>query len=538
MSVSKRYMLISAAAVLMLLNGLAFDPTPSLFGGVGFAFEVGPLHETDGPPTVGPGADSGFKSNPYPPSLFGENIPNNIRREVLEIAVGGLLVILGTVLILIALWRWRSDDYSLISFGVLCFLYGARTTFPPFIFDLDWRFWEYWAAFVTYLVPLSGWVFMEQILGKGWKSSIRLLIYAQTLFSLTAIILGLVFRSPFMAMPANNIMVIVASLVLMPNIFFLSGKQSRRESHVLRFGFIVLGGFVVHANLVGFNLMHGHGRLGQSWEPIGFLVLTACLGYIVVRRFLRFEKDLATISQEMETARQIQSFILPQDAIEMAALDICARHVPMAAVAGDFYDFAVLDQNRIGILVADVSGHGVPASLIGAMVKIAFAAQKPHSAEPAKVLAGLNTTLCGKLDSDFVSAAYCFIDTETKKAIYAGAGHPPLIIWRGQENNLYEYCQKGMILGQYEKAEYAPIHLDIMPGDRIVLYTDGIFEAMNPKGVMFGSERLKTAICACRDMTAAEFADSLLKQISEWSGGKGKENQDDDQTLLAIDIKQ
>ena len=105
----------------------------------------------------------------------------------------------------------------------------------------------------------------------------------------------------------------------------------------------------------------------------------------------------------METARQIQSFILPQDAIEMAALDICARHVPMAAVAGDFYDFAVLDQNRIGILVADVSGHGVPASLIGAMVKIAFAAQKPHSAEPAKVLAGLNTTLCGKLDSDFVS---------------------------------------------------------------------------------------------------------------------------------------
>ena len=109
-------------------------------------------------------------------------------------------------------------------------------------------------------------------------------------------------------MPANNFAVIIAFMVLIPNIFFLPGKQTRHESHVLRFGFVVLGIFVLHGNLVDVDFKYFD--LGQSWEPVGFLVFIACLGYIVIRRFLRFEKDLATISQEMETARQIQSFIL------------------------------------------------------------------------------------------------------------------------------------------------------------------------------------------------------------------------------------
>ncbi len=83
---------------------------------------------------------------------------------------------------------------------------------------------------------------------------------------------------------------------------------------------------------------------------------------------------------------------------------------PMTSVAGDFYDFIVVDENRVGILIADVSGHGMPAALIASMLKIAFAAQVPHAADPAQVLSGLNQALCGKFEHHFVTAAYVFVD--------------------------------------------------------------------------------------------------------------------------------
>ena len=109
-------------------------------------------------------------------------------------------------------------------------------------------------------------------------------------------------------------------------------------------------------------------------------------------------------------------------------LEIAARYMPMSEVAGDFYDFIVVDDKRLGALVADVSGHGMPAALISSMLKIALAAQSECASDPARVLSGLNEALCGKFKGHFVTAAYIFIDTEKKTITYAGAGHPPLVL--------------------------------------------------------------------------------------------------------------
>src|SRR5947209_9916150 len=100
----------------------------------------------------------------------------------------------------------------------------------------------------------------------------------------------------------------------------------------------------------------------------------------------------------------------------------------MSAVAGDFYDFLCVDEKRVGVLVADVTGHGVPAALIASMLKIAFAGQVDHAEDPARVLAGLNRALCGKFEEHFVTAAYVFVDLNTCVLRYAGAGHPPLLM--------------------------------------------------------------------------------------------------------------
>jgi len=107
----------------------------------------------------------------------------------------------------------------------------------------------------------------------------------------------------------------------------------------------------------------------------------------------------------------------------LTGLDIAARYLPMSAVAGDFYDFLFIDEKRIGILIADVTGHGIPAALIASMLKVAFAAQAHHANDPACVLAGLNRALCGKFEEHFVTAAYLFIDLENYLLRYSAAGH-------------------------------------------------------------------------------------------------------------------
>jgi serine phosphatase RsbU (regulator of sigma subunit) len=272
-------------------------------------------------------------------------------------------------------------------------------------------------------------------------------------------------------------------------------------------------------------------------EGFGFIIFIGCLGYAVAHRFFQNEKELIAISHELETARQIQAFILPEESINIEGLNITARYVPMASVAGDFYDFAKVDEKSLGILVADVSGHGVPASLISSMVKIAFASNTAHAADPAQMLDGINQVLCGKLESDFVTAGYLFLDIEEKNMIYAGAGHMPLILWRAAEKKIYEFREKGTILGQFEDIQFKNIRFPLKPDDRIILYTDGIVETSNPANTLFGFDRLKEFIISYAQLPAGQFADAIIRQIFNWSGKSSEEALDDDLTLIVADYK-
>ena len=283
-------------------------------------------------------------------------------------------------------------------------------------------------------------------------------------------------------------------------------------------------------------LLHkGHGD--AFLEGFGFFIFIGCLIYAVAHRFFQNEKELITLSHELETAQQIQSFILPGEGVDLENLQIAARYVPMASVAGDFYDFAKVDEKRLGILVADVSGHGVPASLISSMVKIAFASNTTHAANPSEVLFGINKVLCGKLESDFVTAGYLYLDTQEENMAYAGAGHMPLLLWRTAEKKILEFREKGTVLGQFEDIQFKNIHIPLQPDDRIILYTDGIVETFNSAHTLFGFERLKEFIVSNAQLPAGQFADALIRQIFNWSGKPSEETLDDDLTLIVADYQ-
>jgi phosphoserine phosphatase RsbU/P len=244
--------------------------------------------------------------------------------------------------------------------------------------------------------------------------------------------------------------------------------------------------------------------------------------------------QLLTMQQEMETARQIQMSILPHEIPSIHGLDIAARYIPMTAVAGDFYDFIVIDENRIGILVADVSGHGMPAALISSMLKIALAAQTGCAADPARVLAGLNQALCGKFQGHFVTAAYVLVDTEKESLSYAGAGHPPLILRGSSVGETREFVENGLFLGYFEDATYTSINISFRKGDWGVLYTDGVPEATNLSDEQFGLDRFKLFLQSNHHMPAGQFVDKLLDDLSRWSDTVGGREREDDITLLAF----
>src|SRR5215472_5789200 len=167
------------------------------------------------------------------------------------------------------------------------------------------------------------------------------------------------------------------------------------------------------------------GAVDYVHKPFSSAVMKARVHTHLVLRETRekLAQQLLTIQKELETARLIQQSILPETVPRIDGLDIAARYVPMAAVAGDFYDFIVVDNKHIGILIADVSGHGMPAALIASMLKIAFAAQAGCAADPAQVLNGLNRVLCGKFQQHYVTAAYVYVDMERRTLSYGGAGH-------------------------------------------------------------------------------------------------------------------
>jgi phosphoserine phosphatase RsbU/P len=247
-------------------------------------------------------------------------------------------------------------------------------------------------------------------------------------------------------------------------------------------------------------------------------------------------KQLVEINTELEMARQIQLSILPSNTPKVAGMEIVARYIPMTSVAGDFYDFIVVDESRVGILIADVSGHGLPAALIASMLQVALTAQARHASKPAKVLAGLNQALCGKFQHNFVTAAYVYVDLEKGAISYAGAGHPPILLWRKSTGAACQLLENGLVMGQFEEATYDSLQVPIEAGDRFVLYTDGIVETNNPAQEEFGTARFMEFMETNNKLKAGPFADALLLELARWLEHPPGEGHKDDISLLTVDV--
>jgi phosphoserine phosphatase RsbU/P len=463
-----------------------------------------------------------------------------LRWEFLNIASAVALLSIASIAIALFFFRRKSRDLTLIYVGLFCILYSVRLLatmkFFRSLFDEPPTFWVYlvWDITCSLLIPLG--LFFYQVGGEYLRKPLRWLVAAQMLFAVFGIFAAALGTGLAKLNVANSIVVLATFAVITLSIFSYWVRLGPRQpmTHEMRVfiaGLAVWGLFVVQANLLGLRILSG-----RNLEFIGFLVFVACLAYISAYRIFANEERLLAIQKELEIARRIQSSILPQTVPALSGLDLAARYVPMSAVAGDFYDFLVVDEKRIGILVADVTGHGIPAALIASMLKVAFAGQAHHANDPARVLAGLNAALCGKFEEHFVTAAYLFVDLEDYLLRYSAAGHPPLIMATHTDGNVREIEQNGLMLGLFPEATYSSVEIRIASGDRFLLYTDGVFEASNAAREEFGKLRCKEFLASHRHLPAAHFADDLLASIAAFSGPNSTRAQEDDITLLVLDF--
>jgi sigma-B regulation protein RsbU (phosphoserine phosphatase) len=414
----------------------------------------------------------------------------------------------------------RRFDSLLVYLALFAFLYGQRLRIDSEVLRLGIPYNEFFVrlrASINYLVPIPAFAFFEAAGFLGRKGKIVVII-------LSVLFLGLVLATVIFGPNknyeyANSLLVILA----IPSVVVRSQLMRNRDPdfNVIRIGLLC---FVIPAIFDNIRDFWHPSRV----EPYGFAIFLGCLGYVAARRMLRRDLELSEMRAELDLAQRIQLSILPTEFPASAHFRAAARYVPMTSVAGDFYDFLNVGAAEAGILIADVSGHGVPAALIASMVKMAATSQRAHASEPAKLLSGMNAALCGNTQSQFVTAAYLHLDAHAGELRYAAAGHPPMLLLRNGE--VTEVSENGFILAVVESAAFTQLTLPLQPGDRLILYTDGILEARDARGELFGEENLHATARVTATLEAAEAANRIIHSVQAWS-----RIQDDDLTVIVCD---
>jgi phosphoserine phosphatase RsbU/P len=454
------------------------------------------------------------------PQLTASQVLRTFHRDELYLFLGAAFTALGLVSVAFAFLS-RKFDAMLFWLALFAILYGQRLWLqsgllslmvPPSIFFTSLK------DSSNYLVPIPAFFYFEAsgFLGRsGRKIAIALTIPFLCLF------VGTILFGPQSAFKLINHLVVILSLIALI-VQSLRQKNFDSDFVIVRRGIVAFVAFALYDNIaqaLGYFIFI---------EPIGFAFFLGTLGYVAAKRSLHRDHQFSEIQKELEIARRIQTSILPRAYPESAHFNIAARYVPMTAVAGDFYDFLVADQTQAGLLIADVSGHGVPAALIASMVKLAATSQRANAADPAMLLSGMNTVLCGNTQEQFVTAAYAYLDAASATLRYSAAAHPPMLLLRG--GSVVELAENGLMLAAFSFATYSTAEYPLESGDRLVLYTDGILEAANAAGEEFGPYRLSALLQDGARLSAEAAADHIISSLQVWS-----KSQNDDLTVLICD---
>lgn len=453
-----------------------------------------------------------------------EDVPRALVRTVTDplfadlddILLGIALIVVGLAAVFVS--RMRSG--ALLWFGVFAALYGLRLelhSYGVLLLGMSHRSRELAGMFITYIISIPGWMLARKLLGDGWKSTLRWQVGLFAIFAPIGIAADLLRREPGSMELVNNVLVVLGGVNILFNLF-VSRAWKKRELTVVLIGAVIFMTFALVNNFASLGLI----PLREFNETPGFLAFVAALAYATLRAFIRGERERVALEGELATAREIQRSILPTSMPVVPGFTFSARYDPASSVAGDFYDFLVVSPHEIGVIVADVAGHGVPAALIASMVKVAVSSLSHLAASPASLLSSLNEILRRDVRRNFVTATYLYFSGFSVSV--ANAGHPPPVLIRGQ--SFHPLGPPGVLLGRFA-ATYTSSSLPLQPGDRIAIWTDGVVEARNARGEAFGEERLHALLLS------GATVDAIVEAVHGWR----VRDDADDLTVILVEAR-
>jgi sigma-B regulation protein RsbU (phosphoserine phosphatase) len=453
--------------------------------------------------------------------------------ELLQALLGAIFVAIGAGAVVLARLRTARADRALLSFGAFSVLYGVRALVLASPVRLGFGLADSASAWID--APITYWILVpmgrlgEALIGPGRWSSLRWAWRITAVYATAAVLWDALAREPGAALVLNPVAVFANMAVLLAHIVpRLRAATWTREAVTLAVAatvFIIVASSETLGGVLGYR---------SGLEPVAMLLLMAALGNFVAAGVFAGERRLAAVTHELETARQIQQSILPREVPAVPGLRVAARYLPTGAVAGDLYDVVAVPGGALGVLVADVSGHGVPAALIASMVKIAFAAEADDAADPARVLMRMNRVLCGKFKRAFVTALYAHVDPLTRTLRAASAGHPPPLLRRA-DGRLETVPCRGIVLGFDAAAAYEAAGVPLASGDRILFCTDGLLEAERDD-VLFGEQALPDWLQDTDRLPLELWTDALVQAARTWArAGDGALS--DDLTLVVVEVE-
>jgi sigma-B regulation protein RsbU (phosphoserine phosphatase) len=456
------------------------------------------------------------------------------RDQVVHIVIGTVFLFIGIVSCGVAAMRRQPGTRVLVWLGIWSAMYGIRPLADALV---DMQILPRWMQIsVPYLDTITTYLILVVAALAGIEMTLdklRVFIKAVILVGLGIGIGGIAFfvlEGVDDKLIAYNHYLAAGTLCVLVTILAVP-SLSRKYLKMPDRG-VLLGAMLVFAlEALCANILRPI-RLSFIWDSLGLAVLLFALAYVALQFFFTNERRLQSIENELTIAHDIQNSIIPSTCPEIRSLRIHAAYRPMAYVAGDFYDFIALDHHRIGLLVADVAGHGVPAALIASMIKVAMRFVTLCARDPRELLRTLNRVLSEQLRNQLVTAAYLWIDTDNRRALYSAAGHPPLLRWR--EGGLDRIESNGLLFGVMPDSDYPVRSLQIRPGDRFLLYTDGLVEPENSAGDSFGDRRLEQVLCENQSCSPSELVDQLLYELHIWQ--PANQTQQDDITLIVVDV--
>lgn len=269
-------------------------------------------------------------------------------------------------------------------------------------------------------------------------------------------------------------------------------------------------------------------------KPFDLRELSARIGTMLkLKAAAESQSRLEVLSYEVELAREIQQALLPRQLPQSSQVSVAARYRSADQVGGDFYDF-VQDERGIGAIVADVCGHGIPAALIVSEVKMAYRHQSGLLRTPQLLLSGMNASLLGNVADGFVTAVAVYVDFEGRRILCANGGHPPLLVHRRLEERILSLRPMGRVLGSFADCSFQLEAIDLQSGDILLLYTDGLIEAMDDSGEQYGQERLESFLLEHPRLKVEELAEALLREHEQRIGTDV--NPSDDVAIVVLEV--